>query len=79
MNPTPAQHEATRHVLWHFGDYNNGWEPGSFTKALLSAWGRADLHNQARLSEGFPEYGNAMWKAQNEPGGMDELRESVQP
>lgn len=45
--------EEARNVLHYFG-HPQGWEPGSFTKKLLSAISNADMSNRARVALGFP-------------------------
>jgi hypothetical protein len=48
--------EVARHVLWHFGDYNNGLQPGKFTERLLLTISAADTGNRALLKRVFPEH-----------------------
>jgi len=52
--------QAYRHVAWVLGDHVNGYQPGGFTTALLSAWERADPQNNAKLCQAFPELGEAI-------------------
>ncbi|QNJ55992.1 hypothetical protein SEA_RASPUTIA_102 [Microbacterium phage Rasputia] len=52
--------EAARHVLWHRGNREQGWQPGNFTTTLLLAWDRADIQNKARLHVAFPLLSTAM-------------------
>ena len=52
--------QAARHILWQDGNYKYGFEPGSFHRSLLIAWGRADNVNKGRLALGFPIYGDAI-------------------
>lgn len=51
---------ACRHLLWVYGEREAGVEPGSFTKALISAWEKADLQNAASLAATFPVLGEAI-------------------
>jgi hypothetical protein len=51
----PQVQEHCRHLLWHFGRRDVGWEPGTFTARLLSAWDHADDMNYMRLAMGFPD------------------------
>lgn len=64
--------EEARNVLHYFG-HPQGWEPGSFTSALLLAIGKADLGNRALLGLGFPGLVAAMGLAQHAVGGIDRL------
>jgi hypothetical protein len=59
-----------RNVLWYFGDYENGWEPGHFTRLLLAAFQCADPQNTLRLEVGFPDYAWAMRTAMRDEDGM---------
>jgi len=63
-------------VLWRYGE-PGGVEPGGFVKALLEAFAHADPMNHRLLAMGFAEYGEAMWLAQNRPGGIEKLRAIV--
>lgn len=65
-----------RHVLWHLGDRVAGWEPGSFTSKLLSAWDSADHWNSAALAAAFPMLGRAVGVARS--GGRRELLETLE-
>lgn len=51
----PQVQEHCRHLLWHFGRRDVGWEPGGFMEKLLSAWDTADNENYARLAMAFPD------------------------
>lgn len=62
--------DVIRHVLWYFGDYKNGWEPGSFARHLLGAFQCADPQNTLRLEVGFPDYAWAMRTAMRDEHGM---------
>lgn len=66
--------EVARHVLWHFGDRNNGLEPGSFVSRLLVTISAADTDNRDKLALGFPEHVYAMRVVQNEFWGLDWLQ-----
>ncbi|KKI16402.1 MULTISPECIES: hypothetical protein [unclassified Leucobacter] len=59
------------HALWSVGD-GRGRQPGSFTSALLTAIGHADLGNRARLFEAFPGLLQAVMLAQS-VNGREEL------
>ena len=65
--------EIAAHVLWHFG--RGGYQPGSFTEALLVAFARADIHNMLALRRGFPGYFEAMYLAQEHVHGIKHLQE----
>lgn len=67
--------EDAAHVLWNFNQ--GGYEPGSFTRKLLDAWGSADYVNSARLAEAFPGLGAAIEISQR-PGGIERLKEFLQ-
>lgn len=64
--------EMARHVLWHFGE--GGHRAGSFTTALIELIARADPANRHRMGLGFPEYAAAVAVAQNDGGGIAQLR-----
>lgn len=64
--------EEARNVLHYFG-HPQGWEAGSFTKALLAAIAKADLGNRALVSLGFPGLVSAMNLAQHQTSGIDKL------
>jgi len=52
--------EREKQILWVSGYYKEqGIEPGSFYKALIKAFFRADRRNRARLSLAFPVTGLA--------------------
>lgn len=57
---TPAEAEAARHLLWHYGQ-PGGYEPGSFHTALIRALEAADTFNKARLLGAFPEFRKAVY------------------
>lgn len=42
-------------ILGHYG--YGGYPPGGFMESLLNTWGKADMMNQSRLADGFPELG----------------------
>jgi hypothetical protein len=50
---------------------------GSFHETLAMAFQRADTGNFLRLSEGFPEEGEAMWKFANEEGWWENVLEKA--
>lgn len=56
MLNTHAEFEAARHLLWWHGDQEYGWQPGSFSNALITVLVLADYQNRARLLSAFPEY-----------------------
>lgn len=62
------------HVLWHFGDTNLGYQPGSFVERLLLSMNVADQENFRRLAEAFPDYARAFTAAKDEDGGLEALR-----
>lgn len=68
----PAQ--TARHVLWQYGA-EGGWQPGSFTQHLLSAFGAADPTHHHRLATAFPDYGAAAWMAKHDRDGLQKLRQ----
>lgn len=53
---TSSQIHASRNLLWHYGDRELGWEPGSFTKNLIRALESADTMNRLRLLTVFPDF-----------------------
>lgn len=71
MTGTHVTPEDARHALWAVGDVR-GYEPGGFTKALLEAYGKADLSNRQRLWTGFPGLIQAVEIAHT-PDGRDLL------
>lgn len=74
-----AEREAARHVLWvFFGDREFGWQPGSFTEALVGAFARADALNFERLRAAFPAVGWAVACATREPEGRKLLMLAVE-
>jgi len=69
----PTQRELAWYVLRQFGEEN--WpRPGSFYESLVETVARADPTNQARLAMAYPQLVGLVRKAQNEFGGMIELR-----
>jgi len=54
-----ATENDIRMVLWHFG-LTGGWKPGGFAESLLVAWDKADVMNDLRLQNGFPELAEAI-------------------
>lgn len=75
LAPTEAQKQAAAHVLWYFT--REGYQPGSFTEKLLSAFGHADTFNLVKLTMAFPELGEAYRLAAHYEGGMDALRNRI--
>lgn len=65
--------QVVRHVLWHYGDYELGVQPGSFTGHLMRAIGAADAVNRGLLQAGFPNYVEGLRLA-NVAGGYEHLR-----
>jgi hypothetical protein len=61
--------EEARNVLGHFG-IEGGWTAGGFTTALMTAYGKADQSNRARLALGFPELCEAMRLAMDAGDGI---------
>lgn len=72
---TVEQRDAAAHVLWYFR--REGWQPGSFTESLLSAFGKADMHNVRKLSVSFPELGDAFQLAAYHSNGIQVLRDRL--
>jgi hypothetical protein len=69
----PGRRELAWYVLRQFGDEN--WpRPGSFYESLVDTVARADPTNQARLAIAYPELVAFVRKAQDDLGGMIELR-----
>lgn len=64
--------ETANHVLFHFGA--GGYQAGSFTTHLLSAFATADEVNFHRLAAAFPEYGAAVGAMQYDPHGVTNLQ-----
>jgi predicted dienelactone hydrolase len=64
--------ETANHVLFHFG--RGGYQAGSFTTHLLSAFAAADQQNFHHLAEAFPEYGAAVAAIQYDPNGVTNLQ-----
>lgn len=52
---SPPQLEAARNLLFHYG-HPGGWEPGSFTTALIRALEAADQWNRSKLLNAFPDF-----------------------
>lgn len=67
--------EVAAHVLFRLGA--GGYEGGSFTQALLLAFGKADGSNFTKLALGFPDYARAILLAAAVPGGIETLQEIV--
>lgn len=79
MIPLPANNprkavtrDAANHVLYHFG--YGGYPAGSFFRALLEAWDRADRINTQKLAEAFPVHGAALAILGVDHTGVDQLR-----
>ncbi|MFJ8583679.1 hypothetical protein ACIRD2_03325 [Streptomyces sp. NPDC093595] len=64
--------ETANHVLFHFGC--GGYQAGSFTTHLLSAFATADEQHFHRLAAAFPEYAAAVAAIQYDPHGVINLR-----
>ena len=62
-----------RHVLWHFGDYVYGIQPGSFVASLITTLTHADLRNRIRLTGAFPGVGLAVGMMMTTPDGHEQL------
>ena len=69
--------EVARKVLWHFGDYNLGWQAGSFETHLLRAIAVADQANLAKLTVAYPTHVEMVKSVQNQVWGLDWLRDMV--
>ena len=68
--------EEAAHVL-HYYDSSKGWQGGSFTTALITAFTKADTDNTYRLALGFPGYFEAMNLARYTDQGLDILENIV--
>lgn len=75
--PENVSLDVAQHVLWHFGDYGLGLEPGNFTGLLLRAIAAADAVNRERLREVFPEHVRLVALVAGEHAGLEWLREIV--
>lgn len=47
---------------------------GSFTRALLDAWSKADVENDRRLTSAFPELGEALFRFRSDPSIIDKYK-----
>lgn len=72
---TVEQRDAAAHVLWYFR--REGWQPGSFTESLLTAFGKADMHNVRKLTASFPELGDAFQLGAYYADGIQVLRDRL--
>ncbi|TVL89821.1 hypothetical protein [Streptomyces sp. SAJ15] len=71
--PTPAiPAETANHVLWHYG--HGGYQAGTFTQHLISAFATADMVNKAKLAEVYPDYAAAVIAAEYDPDGIANLQ-----
>lgn len=52
---TEQEVEVSRNLLWYVG-HPAGWEPGSFSMALIEAFMKSDWSNKNKLYASFPEY-----------------------
>ena len=66
--------EEAAHVL-HYYDSSKGWQGGSFTTALITAFTKADPENTMHLAWGFPGYCEAMRLARYGRDGLDILED----
>lgn len=64
---------AASQVLHHFG--YGGYPAGSFFRALLEAWDKADMINSAKLAQVFPAHGAALAILGDDHFGAESLRE----
>lgn len=64
---------AAAHVLAHYG-HEGGYQAGTFTQNLITAFDTADPGNFARLAEAFPEYGAAIVGMKYDPDGASVLQ-----
>lgn len=76
LKPSHDEKQAAAHVLWYF--VREGYQPGSFTEKLLSAFAHADVINLVKLSLAFPELGEAYRLAAHHEGGLDALRNRLE-
>jgi len=65
------------HALWAFGDRTNGHQAGGFSEYLIEAISRADRTNRARLAALYPGLVAAITIIQQDPTGMDKLRDLI--
>jgi len=85
--PTPKTENETKtpavpvdvamHVLWHFGDYNNGRQGGKFVERLLLTMSAADAENRTKIGREYPEYAMAFLAVQQQTWGLDWLQRIV--
>ena len=71
---TPSQVQAARDLLGYYG-HSEGWTPGGFTKALITALERADALNRNKLLAAFPEFKPAITVATL--NGLDVLADQI--
>lgn len=64
--------EVAAHVLSHFG--RGGYPAGDWTESLISLIDRADALNRAKLSNAFPDYGDAILLAKYDENGVAVLQ-----
>lgn len=64
---------AYREVLWAYGHTDVGFQPGSFTEALINALMRADQLNFRKLESVYPEYAEAVNIAKNSENAREDL------
>ncbi|MGW0312070.1 hypothetical protein [Streptomyces flavidovirens] len=64
--------ETANHVLFHYG--RGGYQAGSFTTYILSAFATADEVNFHRLATAFPDYGAAVAAIQYDRDGVAHLQ-----
>ncbi|MFP8944758.1 hypothetical protein ACLIYM_25445 [Streptomyces fenghuangensis] len=74
QHTTSIPAEVARHVLWQF-DTAGGHQPGTFTQHLMRAFCAADIVNFHRLSQTYPDYGAAVYAAQNDENGITRLQD----
>ncbi|WP_327160490.1 hypothetical protein [Streptomyces zaomyceticus] len=71
---TAISPETARHVLWLFGR-QGGVQPGSFTQRLMAAIDAADVLNQQKIANEYPDLVAAIRMAGNDDTGIATLQQ----
>lgn len=71
---TTISTETARHVLWLFGR-KGGVQPGSFTQRLMAAIDVADVLNQQKIANEYPDLVAAIRMAGNDDTGIATLQQ----
>lgn len=75
---TEKMMKAYRHVMYYFYPETPGAHSGGdFMTHLLRTFAHADATNFAKLTEAFPEEGNAMHLAMHVEGGIDAMTDII--